>query len=212
MEHSFTLSDRHLKPITEGILSERNYDQYKKFLDLTEEELANWHTIVDLGAGTEQEFAKGIRVHHPEAKVISIDPRLALSEEEDLAGILPEDHDARRRGRQQPEPETIAALAQDLPIDSNSVDGLVALHSVPQYIETTEGMNDAFREILRVLKAGGVAKLFPVNKDRDWATKIFPFLEAQGKTLDYDLVLKERVGDDEKYLMIIRKRASAEIN
>jgi len=185
-----------MQNVEASIASERKIQEYMDRLDISEEDLKRWQNILDLGSGTEQEFAKGIKTINPKARVVSLDPRQGLAEEIDLESYFPEEKDARLRGRRNPEENTVAGLAQELPFKDGSFDAVLALHSVPQYLKEPE-INLALGEIVRVLKAGGEARIHPVLESKD--------LESVNQ------FLRQRQGDikgaykEKNHLFVIKK-------
>lgn len=161
MEEGKVFSDQ-MREVKDALMTERNLDDYMQYLDVTVGEINRWGKIVEIGSGTEQDFAKEIREKGYGSKVISIDPRLALSESTDLSGMFPEEAEARLRGRKNPEPNTIAALAQNLPIASGSIDAILASRSVPLYISSQKDMDSVLSEMYRVIKDGGEIRIYPV--------------------------------------------------
>lgn len=161
------MSNEFPSPIQEAensIVTERSLKQYEQMLDFNENDLNKWNSIVDLGCGTEQNLAKEIRAINPNISVISIDPGLGLPEASDLSRFMDEEKMTRIRSRENPEPMSIAALAQELPIQTSSVDAVLALHSVPQYISHEKGVEQSINEIIRILNNGGEARIYPVSK------------------------------------------------
>lgn len=161
MEEGKVFSDQ-MREVKDALMTERNLDDYMQYLDVTVGEINRWGKIVEIGSGTEQDFAKEIREKGYCSKVISIDPRLALSESTDLSGMFPKEAEARLRGRKNPEPNTIAALAQNLPIASGSIDAILASRSVPLYISSQKDMDSVLSEMYRVIKDGGEIRIYPV--------------------------------------------------
>lgn len=158
-----------------ALLTDRDFETYVSNLQLHDGILESAQTIMDLGAGFRQEFARGLRAYNPKARVISIDPRLGLSEERDLSDLFPEEHADRLNGRRNPQPLTIAALADALPIANSTIDLIVAQHSIPQYIHSTAELARCFGEILRILRPGGQARLWPITTKDIPRLPAFPF-------------------------------------
>jgi ubiquinone/menaquinone biosynthesis C-methylase UbiE len=202
----FSKEQRHA--VERAIMTERELNEYKDYLSVSDEELEHWDTVVDLGSGTQQEFARAMKKKYPDKTVYSVDARLTLGEQEDLEGMLPEEAERRLEGRNNPVEGTIAAFAQKLPIESESVDAVLASFSIPMYTETQDEIDKAFDEAFRILKPRGEARFYPVSKNKnlymvlEWLDRT----ESQGG-MHYDLVLKEKIDSvgEEKYLAIVYK-------
>jgi SAM-dependent methyltransferase len=198
-----------MSAVEKCIASERDINQYMDKLNFTNKELDKWKVIVDLGSGTEQEFAKGIKNKGLNNIVISIDARLALPKEIDLKSFFPEEVPARLRGRENSEEGTIAALAQDLPLKKSSIDVFLALHSIPQYIKDSGEVNRVLLNMLGCLKEGGEIRIYPIHKTINLAP-IQKFLDENENILNYKFILKEKIEGEEKYLLIIKKTKEKE--
>ncbi len=200
----FKKSDSRLEKLPRGSLSSRGMSEYMNLLELTEEELNNENSLLlDLGAGIQQNFAKEARELGLKSKIISVDPRLGLEEGEDLSSIKQPDKEKRIQGRKNAESNTIAALSDALPFKNESFNHVYAVFSIPYYLESSEEIEKSLSEIIRVLKPGGDAKLFPVSI----ATKknVISFLD----TRDDVVYFHHRQGEDygaENDLFIINKK------
>lgn len=203
------LESPRIQAVLESMPTERGLRDYEEHLDISKDQLLSWKTIVDIGSGTQQEFAKEMRAAGYAGTILSTDPSLALPEEEDLARFLPEEHAARLEGRHHAEKGTIAAVSQALPIRTNSIETVLALYSVPRWIKDPDEMKSSYGEIIRVLKGGGEARVFPISLKNNLTTTV-QFLE-KADNIQYTLLLKEKVLDEEKYLLIIKKTKNSEI-
>ena len=195
--------------IKETLITPRSYEDYKNILLFTDDDVRKWRAIVDLGSGIEQEFAKDAKRINPDATIISVDPGLALSEEEDL-GRIPDTQLQRRRlhGRKNPEKYSIAALSNNLPLRADSVDAILALYSVPGYLENDfdgEKAYDHIEGLLRqtdhVLAEGGMARFFPVAP----AQKLM--IERLATVVSSSTVrfIEKESGDQKNYLLLMTK-------
>lgn len=197
-----------MKHVERGLLTERGFSEYQNKLGFDNDDLTKWQTIVDLGSGLQQEFAWGVEQLGLESKVISVDPRLLMTEEEDLAGLLPEEQERRRSGRRNPVKGTIGAFAQHLPLENESIDAVLALHSVPQYTPEADELFAALREIVRILKHGGEARLYPISKLNN-LNDVEIFLQSHNKELIYQLVEDKSEAvpsiEEKKFLLTIQK-------
>lgn len=194
--------DEQMSFVKESMLTERGLEGYKEYLRITEEDIKRWKVIIDLGAGLEQNFAKEVKKLNIDTTVISVDPSLAIPEKEDLERLFPEERERRKSARDNPEPFTLSVLAQDLPIVSGSIDAILALHSVTQYVEDETQMRSIFLEIERVLKVGGEARMYPLHKktNLDFIMKCL-----EGINLRCETILIEQILDEEKFLLILMK-------
>jgi SAM-dependent methyltransferase len=203
MEEPSTITDQ-MREVEGSLMTERDLNGYMKYLEVTIDEITGWGNILEIGSGTEQNFAKEIKEKGYGSKVISIDPRLALPESEDLGGMFPEEHEARLRGRKNPEPNTIAAFAQNLPIASDSVDAILASRSVPLYISSQKDMDSVLSEMCRVLRGGGEIRIYPVAEGVkklmvENSLRILPKLQI----LSWER--KQEAGSNSNYLLKLRK-------
>jgi SAM-dependent methyltransferase len=149
----------------DGYITSRSAKEYFHYLQFTGSDMKKWKVVVDLGSGIEQEFARDCKKMGFNTKIISIDPRIAFSEKYDLQGIVSKNEIIKRRAaRKNPQEGTISAIAQHLPLNSNSVDEILALYSVPLYLRKQSDSDLVFAEIARVLKVDGEARIFPVTK------------------------------------------------
>lgn len=120
-------------------------------LRFSEEDLASWGTVLDLGSGRFQMFAREVRDAGFTTSVISVDPKLAYLD----SGSPMNKHNLDAV------PGVLAALAQELPFRDNTFDAVLALFSVPLYCEDTNCVRRSLLEIIRVLKHGASAYIAP---------------------------------------------------
>ncbi len=167
-------------------------DYLGKF-DLSEDELRG-KKVLDIGSSVQAKFASEARDKGIE--VISLNPEFASERigmkmsmrEKGLAGV--------------------AALAQELPFPDNTFDREVSLHGVPGYLpEFVSEYRLAFQEMIRTLKPGGEAKLFPVS-DKLAESQEFKSLLAELTGAEAGAILEELPGQgaDHRYRLIIRKK------
>ena len=194
--------------VEDTYMSDRGIRDYIKNLDIQEKDLYDPEAVIlDLGSGIQQDLAKEINKRTPRPKIISIDPRLGLNLEEDLS-LMKDDaeKDQQRRvgGRKNPEPLTIAALSQNIPLKDNSVEHVYALYSVPYYLESDiEGIKKTLHEVIRVTKPGGSIRAFPVVEDR--LVDIQNVLQKI-KGISFTLTEKEsKLDNSVDWLLVIRK-------
>jgi ubiquinone/menaquinone biosynthesis C-methylase UbiE len=194
-----------MQPVEKAGYTDRNWEEYAQFLDLTKEDLQKWQVIVDLGSGISQGLSYDLdKMGYKDKTVISIDPILGLLEnpsnnlsQEDLINL-----------RSNAQPNTVAGLAQELPLKDESADAILALFSVPRYLDKSDDINNFLDQVVRVLKPGGEARIYPISKYKN-NFKIVPDYLAQlsKNEFEYELILKrDDDGDPCYYLLIIRKK------
>lgn len=201
--------------IKKTYMSDRGIFDYMNKLGVTEKELDDPDAlIIDLGSGTMQNLAKDVRELGLRSKIISIDPRLGLNADEDLNLPLSSKED-RELGRKNPEPLTLAAFGQALPIKNESVHNIFALYSVPYYLENQGEIEDNLSEMIRVLKPGGAIRIFPIMQNQ--LSQVEDFLKKQ-KNIKSSFSLKESGKDSitgekiEDWLLIIEKESEKKRN
>jgi SAM-dependent methyltransferase len=147
-------------------MTKRERPFYQQFLEIPDEELALGKIVVEIGSGAKQEFARSVEG----ARVISVDPGLALSEAKDLERLgrkIPQEY--RLEGRRNPHPLTLAAVGDRLPLPDHSVDSAYASFSLPMYSQSLNDIPAFLNEVRRVVKPGGTARIYPVES-RNLAT------------------------------------------
>jgi ubiquinone/menaquinone biosynthesis C-methylase UbiE len=166
-------------------------------LDLSEAELRG-KKILDIGSSRHAKFAR--EAESKDIEVISLNPELAI-EKVGLKRAIKET--AEQKGL-----PGVAALAQELPFPDNTFDLEVSLYGVPGYLpKFVSEYQLAFQEIIRTLKPGGEAKLFPIS-DKLAGTEEFKSLLAGLSGAEAGLVLEDLPGssDDQRYRLVIRKK------
>lgn len=133
----------------------RSFEAYKYFLDLKEDDLKG-KRILDLGSGKGEEFKEGVKINNIDAEVISLNPKLGLETKE--GGM------ARRVSTKE---KVVAGISQELPFQDKTFDLILSLDAVPLYLSGQNGDEEymeSFREIDRVLRDGGMMKIYPIKK------------------------------------------------
>ncbi len=189
--------------VCDTYMSDRGVFEYLKQFDIAKKELDDPDSLIlDLGAGTKQDFAREIRELGLRSKVISIDPRLGLAEKEDLA-LPTSDKSERLKGRRSPEPLTLAALSEFLPLKDESVNHIYASYSVPYYLRNPGEITRTIKEMVRVLKPGGAIKIFPLIREH---RKITEKTLSAIKGINYNFTPKNIGRGDEDCLLMIEKQ------
>ncbi len=197
-----TLDDIKTIPPTAGGLR-----RYLRDLKLTTDDFGPGKVIADVGAGLQQNLAKDVNASHLGAKVISVDPRLGLSEADDLMLYHEDDRPTRIEARKHPQPDSVAALAHELPFADGSLDAVYALRSTSLYQSDASEIRATLSEFVRVLKEGGVAKVYPISD------RMYPvykqILDSMHVKYDFQLGTPEPGQGHPDRLLIIRKTAEA---
>lgn len=157
--------------VEKAFLTARDMAAYCRLLNITESFFNSEnepYLILDLGSGTEQNLAKEVRLKKINAQIVSLDPKLALDEDQDLKVLFKNEENIRINARKNPEPFTIAGVSTNIPIEDGAFDKIVALYSVPYYLDKNEHekIESTLKEIIRVLKIGGIAKIFPIEPNK----------------------------------------------
>ena len=134
---------------------------YEAKLRLTQEDLAG-KNILDLGSGQESRFAQDVREQFPGTNVISLDysfDRLPR-QEFGLEPIRAEEAESREKTK---DLTRVRGLFTKLPFADNSFDTVVSSGAMPLYLTNLEQIEEAFSEVIRVLKQGGKAHIGPIS-------------------------------------------------
>lgn len=173
------------------IMSDREFKEYIGELGLDIEGLRG-KTVLDLGAGETEKFARG--AIEQGINVVSVSP---MFQEEANREILKEQvpgfwekWKARFREKLATK-DSVAALAQELPFKDNSFDAIVSLYGIPHHLPDDRGeVYKAYGEIIRVLKSGGTAYLSPIrgpgNHYDEFGKGVYGVLEREGVKVDFD--------------------------
>lgn len=122
-----------------SLKTNRGLYEYKILLRITDEDLRG-KTILDLGSGQQQKFATEVR-ERLDARVFSLDV------------------DLKDPGKK---PAGVIGLFSKLPFVDGSFDLVVSVAAMPLYLHSKSEMENAFQEVVRVLRRGGKAILGPV--------------------------------------------------
>jgi len=134
-------------------LSDRPFEAYEKIFGLTKNGLEG-KTILDLGSGASELFKRGADERGIKASIISVNPKLGPNDERGLK--------VRKASSKK---NALAAIAEALPFKDESFDMILSLAGVPLWLPPREeDYAEAFREVARVLKSGGVVKFYPINR------------------------------------------------
>jgi ubiquinone/menaquinone biosynthesis C-methylase UbiE len=138
----------------------RSFQEYRHYLDLpSEEELKN-KLVLDIGSGLGGRFVKEAKFHG--IKAVGLNPNLNKSGSREE---LDQKHDWTLPDVEN-EKLFVAGEAKKLPFKDNSFDAVVSLFAIPLYLPNrADDYKLVFNEIVRVLKPGGKAYLFPISKE-----------------------------------------------
>lgn len=125
------------------------FQSYLDFVSLSPDDLKG-KKILDLGSGLHRTFAKNVNLIDG-ARVTSLEPRVAF-ETADSTELAP----------------VVAGMADEMPFDDNTFDLVISFTAIPMWLETPEEIQAVFREIDRVLKPGGEARLYPPFHNIFW--------------------------------------------
>lgn len=168
-------------------ISRRGVHRYVEDLKISMDELDNKDTVIlDIGSGSAQTFAREMKERKFNAKVISVEPRLGDAQETE----------------KQSELVAVAAIGQQLPFESESVECVYAMWSVPYYVEGKDEIVKIVREMLRVVKPGGTLRAFPIEPEQK--PVIEKMLEGE-PSLSYSLETDDPLDGDEDWLLVVKK-------
>ncbi|OHA05678.1 MAG: hypothetical protein A2934_01765 [Candidatus Sungbacteria bacterium RIFCSPLOWO2_01_FULL_47_10] len=148
--------------------SGRGLDEYLKFLELTRDDLAG-KKILDIGSGLNQ-CAEDIKKERLRADVVPFDYFYSLPQHarENLYKNRYDEKDfvkvkeaLGRVGGSGLTGELVAGRAEKLPFRDESFDMVICFFSMPLYAESREQAGAFMREVERVLKKGGTARIYP---------------------------------------------------
>jgi ubiquinone/menaquinone biosynthesis C-methylase UbiE len=199
-------------------ITDRSYDTIIRNLRLSDKDIINLpeeSVIVEVGSGTNQSFARAVKELKPKSLVVSIDPTLAINKEDyvttvtEWKGNIPTaiyyDNLSENNSSEQNYSERIksirlseanktgnvmAALAPDLPIKENSVNLLIDSWAAGYYLdkESNEFIN-YLKDISRVLKPGGFARLYPVSERSQNSSRTLHEIRNKLPDIEIDLII-----------------------
>jgi ubiquinone/menaquinone biosynthesis C-methylase UbiE len=129
----------------------RGLEEYEKSLGFRRDEIIG-KVVLDLGSGPTERLSREMKEHNLGATVISLNPDY---KDQDFRAPAVENSAWQKA--------SVAALGQALPFADSSFDEVLALYSVSHYVDH---MDDVLREIYRVLKPDGVARIAPIRTER----------------------------------------------
>jgi len=167
--------------------------------------------ILEVGSGTNQSFSRGVKEIRPDILCVSLDPTIAIKPDDFVTTVsdwkkhLPsalyydnysENSDSEKAYSQRIRDlrieqaiitgNVIAGLAPNLPFRDESIDLIIDSWAAGYYLDKNSGLLlEYIKEISRILKPGGKAKIYPVfdiqgfNLDTERFKKLFPSLEIE---------------------------------
>ncbi len=154
--------------------SEETVSLYYNNLGLTDEMLSQKNSVLDIGAGM-ADFAAHCKANKINDNVISLD-----LQQEDQPGIV----DAQKmyfgeKIYEHVKNRTITGKMEEIPCEDESFDLIVGHTAMPgvyyhsdEIEEMKKGISNSFNEIMRVLRHGGEARMFPLTDDQEGESEI----------------------------------------
>jgi len=123
--------------------------------------------ILDIGSGLNQ-FAQDLKQENLD--ITSLDMFYTLTSEqreEVFSELSPEDSEAIKKNLDRMVAEDkgshlVGGRAESLPFIDGAFDVVLAEYSMPHYAESRKNVQDFFFEVVRVLKSGGEARIYPM--------------------------------------------------
>jgi ubiquinone/menaquinone biosynthesis C-methylase UbiE len=140
-----------------ALSSERGLLEYTKELRLPVDALIE-KKVLDLGSGPTAKFAQDVEKDFPGTKVVSLDHSFEERDRTDFAYFPTEE---TKKGAENV--ERIPGLFTTLPFKDEAFDTVVSSAAMPLYLTTLGQVEEAFKEVIRVLKMGGKAYIGPVT-------------------------------------------------
>lgn len=170
--------------------------EYEHELGFFREQLKG-KTILDLGSGTTDKFARELNEAGIDAKVISLSPDLLTS------------HSAKaQRERAAPNwrMSGVSTIAQQLPFKDASFDMIFGVYSVTYYAPEEHDVKAWVREIGRTLKSGGEARLYPVHDGGSGKDTENIKNAAKKVNIKFSVSINEK--DNDKYYLLTKPVAA----
>lgn len=197
MKEDMPLIEAKRKQAEEGaFMSDMGIDIYKQLLGINLEEMKG-KLVLDIGSGIDEKFSK--EAAKIGVKVVSMNPNLKY-------GAL--NKELKKKDWQK---RSVAGRAQKMSFADNSFDYEVGLFSVPFYLPLEESEYKLFfDEVIRTLKPGGKAYIFPIFKNeakgagRVSPDFVFHILDQFSDSITYKI--KEWAPKDKECRLVITKK------
>lgn len=169
-----------------------SFEEVREMLNLPIDEMKGMRGL-DIGSGSEGVFSKEAEKHGID--VVSLNP---------ASGTLFNSNERKKHYG-----KTVSGLVQEMPFKDDTFDFEISYLAIPFYLERHEQeYRDAFSEIIRTLKPGGIAYFYPIlpllQEDETFGKIISDFSEQA------DIALELVPGTAQKYRMIITKHPEKE--
>lgn len=167
-----------LKDIGYFRVTPRSFETYARIFSIDCRTFKDNAEILDIGSGTNQEFARKLSLKRPDVHVVSVDPTLALPTEEqklketglvyELQSKGEDIHHSTEKERENRIKnkfgDVLAALAPDLPFEKSTFDYIFDNHAAFMYFSEGKGLHEKYlQEVLRILKPEGKAYIYPLD-------------------------------------------------
>lgn len=182
----------------------------KEIMDLPEKSL-----IVEVGSGTNQNFARAVKELRPDSLVVSIDPTLAIDKEGFVTNVTewkgniptaiyydnytensPSEQDYSQRIKDMRVNEAnktgnvVAALAPNLPLQNESTNLLIDSWAAGYYLEkNSDDFINYLKDISRILKPGGFARIYPVTQRTEQSLRSIQEVRALLPEMKIDVII-----------------------
>lgn len=185
--------------VAEGTcLSDNGLFAYEQYLNFPTEKYFGGK-VLDIGAGYGERF--NIEAASEGVEVISLNPELKREGAREMREEIMESKHADLA-------ESIAGLAQELPFKNGTFDGVTSLCGVPRYLERSLAeYRQAFSEIMRVLKPGGQAYIYPIDHEKVEGEDVIELVEGIDQVSEVEIFEKDHHGVGKKKGMIITKKS-----
>lgn len=181
----------------------KSLEQYEDILGFDARELQG-KSILDLGTGETEKLSKELKQKNIETNVISLNPD--YSHDEWLRkNIKKKDWQGK----------SVAGIAQQLPFKDESFDVILGLESTTRYVSPKDSIEEAKtwgREVVRTLKKGGEARLWPVlelddnkKEDRERLDIFIQYLQSLGVEVILEKWEDKNVPEISGYRLVIKK-------
>lgn len=177
----------------------RSLKEYESFLNFKIDELKG-QRILDLGSGLGERFAKSASRHG--INIVSLNPEYKQQSARKTAktGLLP-----RLFICPDWKKELVSGISQKLPFQDKSFDQVFCLYSIPGYLYF-EDFEPSFNEIIRVLKDGGIARIFPIMRSIHENPDFWRIVDRIREKASVDFKEDETPYPDNHLRMIITKK------
>ena len=153
-------SDYHIQKAEDFIA--KNFHSYLDDLGLSEADIKN-KRVLDVGAGARTFASHCIRTGI-NREIYSLKPRIGETypeEEKEITAIIGE------KEKKEIDSKTVKAVMENMPFKDQSMDLVLAENAMPGFDsekgeEMRSSVQNSFDEIIRVLKPGGEARLYPI--------------------------------------------------